>query len=491
MAEKGTFKQNLKLVLEKNKKAIIISSIVIVVIIAGTLGYISSVKKNVASWTDKIYPGVEVYGVDLGGLTKEEGLNIISEQLIPKINAKKIVVTINDTQKEILYSDIAPNYDSETILKEALAYGKDKGLFEKQNLIKSDEKHQLTPSVTIDEELLKAKEEEIKQAVNINPVNATLTISGATPLVTAEKIGYTVDSEEFHKMLMDSINGNPLENSEISLELKETEASIKAETLNLVDGQISTFSTNFSKGVDTGRDKNLAVALSYINGTVLMPGEEFSYYEKIGQTTPEKGYHLANVYVADRIEKDYGGGVCQISTTLYRAAMGANLRSTQRRNHSMMVGYAEAGMDATYAAGYIDYKFKNTYDFPVYIQGYTSGNKVVVNIYGNVAGMGGKTYKMTNEIVETYSPEIVKKEDPTLYVGQEKVKDSGLTGYKAKGYLITYQNGKQINKELVSTDVYTSMDRVISVGTKPVPEKPKAPETEESKAPEAEEAPAE
>lgn len=470
----------LKVKIIEKKKPLLIITAIFVIIFASSLAYIYSITKTVDSWANKIYPGVEIYGVSFGGASREEGVKIVEEQLLPKIKEKKILIKVGDSVNEISYNDISPNYDANTIIDEALAFGKDQSLFKKKSLINGKTKHELSADITYDEELLKAKEKEIREKVDIKPIDAKLTISGSTPVVTNEKLGYLIDSEDFHNKIVESINGNPLENTELTFELKETAPRITAAELNKVDSKISSFSTTFNKGIDYGRDKNMQVATEYINGTILMPGDIFSYNEIIGQTTPEKGYELANVYVADRIEKDYGGGVCQISTTLYRAAMGANLRSVERRNHSMTVGYSELGLDATYASGYIDYKFKNGYDFPIYIQGYISGNNVIFNIYGNKSGMDGKTYKMMSETIETYQPKVVKKEDPNLYVGQEKVIDNGMVGYKVKSYQITYQNGKEINRELIATDIYNSKNKVIAVGTKPMP-KPEVPKVEEVK----------
>ena len=237
--------------------------------------------------------------------------------------------------------------------------------------------------------------------------------------------------------------------------------------LNKINGIMSSFSSTFSQS-DSGRVENLRIATGYINGTLLMPGDEFSYNNTIGPTTPERGYKEANTYVGATIVPGYGGGVCQVSSTLYRAVIQANIRSTERRNHSMTVGYAKPGLDATVAAGYIDYKFVNTYDFPVYIQGYLSGNQVVFNIFGNKEAMGGKTYELVNEILETYNYGTEEVKDASLNEGTRIVKSSGANGCKASGYLVTYENGVQINKELISTDVYSARNEVVSVGTKKV-----------------------
>ncbi|MDZ4941438.1 VanW family protein, partial [Clostridium perfringens] len=125
-----------------------------------------------------------------------------------------------------------------------------------------------------------------------------------------------------------------------------------------------------------GRVRNMQIAAETVNGTIVMPGEEFSYNALIGDTTPDKGYEKANTYVGNKIVPDYGGGICQVSTALYRAAMRANLRSTERANHSLTGSYSEPGLDATVAYGFVDYKFKNSYDFPIYIQGYVGGGSV-------------------------------------------------------------------------------------------------------------------
>ena len=232
-----------------------------------------------------------------------------------------------------------------------------------------------------------------------------------------------------------------------------------------ITGKISDYSSSYANTGD-GRVKNMQIAAETVSGTIVMPGEEFSYNELIGDTTPDKGYEKANTYVGDEIVPDYGGGICQVSTTLYRAVMRANIRSTERMNHSMIVSYSEPGLDATVANGYIDYKFVNTYDFPIYIQGYVSGGVVNFSIYGNVEAMGNKTYDLISVVNEKISPEVVYKEDNTLEEGKEVVKSYGMTGYKATAYQVTYENGVEVNRELISNDTYLKTDTIIRKGTK-------------------------
>ena len=147
--------------------------------------------------------------------------------------------------------------------------------------------------------------------------------------------------------------------------------------------------------------------------------------------------------------------------------MKANLKSVERTNHSMVVGYAQPGLDATVSFGYLDYKFTNTYDFPIYIQGSTVGKAVTYNIYGDPSSLNGRTYDMVNEILETKPPETKVVPDNTLPEGKEVSEGTGMTGYKARSYQITYENGVEVNRDIVATDNYASVGIVVRKGTQP------------------------
>ncbi|WP_373205890.1 VanW family protein [Clostridium tertium] len=469
----GQKKDNKKIISPKNKNTIIAAIIITIVVIIGIIGYIFSVNNRVAAWENKVYPGITVYGVDLGGLSKEEAIKSLNEKLSGLIMDKKLNVLVGDKKVELSYSQIKPKYDTEVIAEEAFNYGKDGGMFAKNSLIKNDDNINMEAKITYDEESLKAFEEKVKTEVNVAPKDATIEINSGNIVVTPEVIGKKIDEEELHNKLIESINGDPTSIVELTFELKEEQAKVKAEDLNKITGKISGYSSSY-KDTGDGRVKNMQIATQIVNGTIVMPGEEFSYNELIGDTTPDKGYEKANTYVGNEIVPDYGGGICQISTTLYRAAMRANLRSTERMNHSLTVSYSEPGLDATVANGVIDYKFKNSYDFPVYIQGYVGGGTASFNIYGNVEAMGGKTYELVNEVHEKYNPEVKYEDDPTMEAGTEKVGSYGMPGYKASSYQITYKNGVEVDREFIATDVYLTTDTVIKRGTKKkeTPQKP-------------------
>lgn len=466
---------NYKTFFNNNKKPIV-ASLVIVITLAAILAYVFHVKNTVTTWENKIYPGVNVYGVDLSGKTKEEAVEVLNNELTTSILGKVITVTVGDAKFELKYSDIEPTINVEKTIEEALAFGKDLGMFAKNSSINKGVEHTVETEMNFNEESLKTFEDTVNKSVNIEAIDAQINVNYGEISVSAETLGKKIDAEELHSKLIAAINPDPAELINIAMELEEYSPKITAEQLNKINGIISSFSSTYNNTGD-GRVTNMKLATNYINGTLLMPGDEFSYNETIGQTTAERGYASANTYVGSEIVPNYGGGVCQISTSLYRAAMRAKLMSSLRYNHSMMVSYAEPSLDATVFEGDIDYRFVNTYDFPVYIEGGMSGSYITFNIYGNNEAMGGKTYELVNEVIERYDYTTEYIDDNTLEEGKQVTKVNGAAGYKSNGYLVTYENGVEVNKELVSTDIYQPMNAVIRRGTKKVEVKETKPES--------------
>ena len=460
----------------KSKYFIILG--IIVIIIGAFLAYTVSLNKQVALWEDKAYPGVSVKGENLGGKSKEEIVKVINEKFQPQIGEKAINITIGDKKLNYKYSDLNASYNIEETAEKVIAYGKDLSIFNKKKLIKNknDDTYDIEMSLVYDESKIADIENKIKKAVDISPVNATISKSGSGFSITDDKIGYALDSADLDSKMKSALNGNIGESTDLSFNLKEVQANVKKSDLAKINGKMSTFSTEFRDSTED-RSYNISFVTSLLNGTVLMPGEEFSFSE-LSQRGKGK-YKIGTMYVNNKVVPAEAGGICQVSSTLYNVAMRANIRSTQRTNHSLPVGYVEPGLDATMAWGGVDYRFKNPYDFPIYIEGYTQNRTVTISIYGNPSKLDGKTYDLVSEDLGTIPQKVTYKDDSSLPKGTEVVEEKGALGRKAKAYLITYKDGKQINKELVSTDTYASRGKVIRRGTGEVvqPATPETPET--------------
>lgn len=192
-----------------------------------------------------------------------------------------------------------------------------------------------------------------------------------------------------------------------------------------------------------------------------MPGEEFSYNGVVGSRQASRGFLPAPAYVSGQTVQEIGGGVCQGSSTIYLAALRANLEITERYPHGYITRYVPDGMDATVYYGVKDFKFKNDTPFPIKIQGSVSGRTLTVNILGTKSD--NITVEMTNEIVGTTGYNTVYKVDSSLSAGSTRVDVTPYSGYTVKVYRNLYEGGKLINTKLEDTSVYKSRDKVVMV----------------------------
>ena len=466
--EKGTGKRThaARKAANKRKKITLAISALIVITIASMTAFSVSIKGITKEWDNKIYPGVTVQDVNLGGMTKEEAKNKLSETFNDAIGKKKLPISIGDKQYELIYSDIIPKYDIDGTVEKAYNFGRDNGNFKKYMIIKNGEsnKNTIPLDFSYNEEKLKEYEAKLQKEVTQTAKDASINVDGNNITVKPGIEGKTINLDTLDQKLKENINGEVNSDNKLTVDVETTKPKVTKEALSKIKGIMGTFSTNYSTSAP-GRSNNIELATKALNGTIIMPGETFSFNDVVGPRTVERGYQEAGTYVGNKVEPGIGGGICQVSTTLYRAAMKANLRSVERTNHSMVVGYANPGLDATVSYGYLDYKFKNTYDFPIYVKGTTVGKVVTYTIYGDPSALNGKTYDMANEILETIPPETKVVPDNTLPVGKEEKDGNGMTGYKVKSYQITYENGVEVKKDIVATDSYASVGIIVRQGT--------------------------
>lgn len=448
-------------------------AVVIFIVISSLSAYSLSINAKVKEWEDKIYPGISVNGVDLSGKTKEEALQILQEELSTKIAEKEINMKIGENKKTYHYSDISASYDFENTVEEALNYGKEFGVMAKNDYINEKKQKNIELKVSYDEEKIQKIVQDVKTETKVEPMDASIKINAGAITIIPEIVGKEIVDENIDTKIKEAINGEVGGSTEISIDLKEKKAKVTKEDLSKINSKpMSSFETSFTSS-NAERSANIDLAASLVNGTILMPGEEFSYSE-VSQRGRGK-YKNAGVYINNKVEMAEAGGICQVSTTLYRAVMRSNIRSTERINHSLPVGYSEKGLDATVSWGSLDYKFKNTYDFPIYIEATTYNKIVHINVYGDTKALDGKTYEMKSEVIENIEPSIKYVDEPTMPVGTEEVQENGQAGCKVKSYQITYKDGVEINREVVSTDTYAAQPKTIKRGTAVVVE-PKVPE---------------
>lgn len=212
------------------------------------------------------------------------------------------------------------------------------------------------------------------------------------------------------------------------------------------------------------RTENLKLAASKINGTIVMPGETFSFNKTVGERTTAAGFKMANMYSGGAVVDGVGGGICQIASTLYNIALLSNLDIVERHNHQFYPGYVACGRDATVYWGSLDFKFKNTRSYPVKISASVGGGYVTMKMYGTKEAVEYDV-SISTSIVATYPYKITYQDTSSLKSGKTQVSQYGETGYKSTAYRIIKLNGKVVNKEFLSTDTYNALNEVVLRGT--------------------------
>ena len=227
---------------------------------------------------------------------------------------------------------------------------------------------------------------------------------------------------------------------------------------------LGTFSTTYNTS-NQNRITNLKLASEKIDGTIILPGETFSYNKIVGERTIAKGYKEAAVYAGGKVVDGIGGGICQLSSTLYNSVLYANLEITSRSNHRFLTSYVTAGRDATVSWGTIDFCFKNTRSYPIKITSEVKNGVVTTSIYGIKEE---KEYEVVIESKVTevipYSTKYVK--DSTLKEDEEEIVQYGANGAKSETYKIVKYNGIVVSREQISSDIYSPLERIIKRGTK-------------------------
>lgn len=246
---------------------------------------------------------------------------------------------------------------------------------------------------------------------------------------------------------------------EVPLIITQPQVTVADLTPKLYQDTLGTCTTNIAGSEN--RVRNIQLAAQSFNGTVLMPGEEFSYNGVVGSRTAARGFLPAPAYVSGETVQEIGGGVCQGSSTIYLAALRANLKIVERYPHGYITRYVPDGMDATVYYGVKDFRFENDTPFPVKIVGSVSGRTLTVTILGTKSD--NISVEMTNQVVGTTGYNTVYKVDSSLPAGSTRVSVTPYNGYTVKVYRNLYENGKLKDTKLESTSVYRSRDKVVLV----------------------------
>lgn len=299
-------------------------------------------------------------------------------------------------------------------------------------------------------------------------INATVSKEDGTTII-AETPGVDFDIEQAREIIGDGSQQS------YEIPITRTPATVTAADLaeKLFRDTLAQASTSLSEG-NVPRTNNVRLASAAINGTILNPGEEFSYNGVVGERSEARGYQPANAYANGQIVQEFGGGVCQPSSTLYMAVLRADLEVTERTNHSFTVAYTPLGEDATVDYGTLDFRFRNNTLYPIKIYAEQTNGQMIMTIVGTKTS--DKTVTTRTDVLSTYSPSTIEKQDSSMNVGESRVDQTAITGYSTKTYKVITENGST-TEVLANSSNYSKRDKIVYVGTKQV-QTATTPETE-------------
>ncbi|HBF0341548.1 hydrolase [Clostridioides difficile] len=423
---------------------------------------------------EKIAKNTYVNGVNIGKLTKSQA----KQELAKKYKLENVDFNYNDKSWKVKSKDLNLSTDLDKTVENAYNLNRKSAFF--GNLSKTisanfGKKSNLVVVINYDKNKLKAEMEKIAKEIDVDVKDATLDISGEKVKVIPDSDGLKMD---ISKSMENFDNQTKKGNYKNELVVKATPAKVKKEQLANIDTNLGTYSTTF-KTSQINRSINIKLATDNISNVLLMPGETFSFNKHTGKRSKENGYKSAPVIMEGEMEEDYGGGVCQVSSTLYNSVLYAGLEIVNVKNHTIPSSYVPKGRDATVADSGIDFLFKNNLKHPVYIKNYVSGNQIVCNIYGSAEDKQNITISTKLDGVSQTTMKRVN--DPTMPKGKEKVDKSGRNAYSVSTYrTFNDVNGKKIKTEKIANSYYPKKEGIILVGTmEPKPEE--KPNTDENK----------
>lgn len=373
---------------KKSKKKFLL--IAVFCILGISFYFVFSFNNEISKYKNKFYPNIYLNNIDLKNmkLTKLDGLLIEEKQ---NILSKTITISNVNEKYKFSFEDLKINIDMTKTSEEITNYVNNLSYVDKIKLIKNKDKKVFYLNADINDSDIDNIVSLLEEKLNTNPRNDAIIIDESYNLRYDKGInGFTLDKDSTKEILKESF-ANLKEETIIEVKGKIIKNEVKYSHLSNVNKKVSSFTTYFLNSGNRGH--NISHAASKLNGTILMPGEEFSYLKTVGPYSYANGYRPAPIYLNGVASTANGGGVCQLATTLYNAQLRAGLQTVTRRNHSIAPNYVPKGLDATVYSTTTNYKFKNQYEYPIYIVCYVKGNYLTVDMWSNENALGGKTFE--------------------------------------------------------------------------------------------------
>ena len=422
--------------------------------------YIYAAYQTVKPARGLICNGVFVETVNVGGMSEDEARTAVA-QYRDEYLQRTVEVDVNGKTVSATLEQLGYNCEVGDVIAKAMQVGKDGNPFTNYAKIREIATTPLVYKLKYD-----AKEKKIRTFVNkkckkkcAKAKNAKVKRENGTFVYTDAKEGSTIDvnstAAQIRKAVEQAKSGDAIR---VKADVTIQEPTVTKDLASRCKDKIGSFQTNFNAG-NVSRSKNLSNAARLINDHVIYPGETFSVHDTISPLTEENGYYAAPSYSNGEVVDSIGGGVCQVSTTLYNAVLKAELEVVERSPHSMVVSYVKPSMDAAIAGDYKDFKFRNDTEVPIYIEGGVYSGTIYFNIYGEETRSDDREVTFESETTQTIQPGA----DKITYASYTKVTQEAHVGYKAVLWKIVKENGKT-KKTQINSSTYQAVPRYVTKG---------------------------
>ena len=408
----------------------------------------------------KIHKNVYVENIELSHLSKSEAKEKINNVLDKN---RKINLTYNNEIYTIDLNDMEIEYKVDEAVDKAYQIGREDSLINDIKLkigLDFGNKKEIDLGYNYNEEKIYECINKINKKVYAAPINATAKIENGELVFTDEQDGLAINKEKLKNDIISKVEN--IYGDKIKINTQKISPKCTKKELSKIDTVLGSYETNFNPK-NENRVNNIKVAANATKNIILLKGDQFSFNNLLLEYECESKFKEASVIVNGKLEKGIGGGICQVSSTIYNAALYSGLDIINIKNHSIPSEYISKGRDATVSIGDIDFKFRNNYESPILIYNEVLDNKVVSTIYGSKNDK--KEIEILTEITETLPNNIVKKYSEDLYIGQKIIEEEGRVGYKVNTFRIYKENNNE-KKEFVYESYYPPKDKIILSGTK-------------------------
>ena len=397
--------------------------------------------------------GIRIEQTDVSWLSVEEAKTLVYEDLNKSYSGDSITLAYGERRWVLGLDDIDYRFLVDEEIEKAFLIGRTGSLFQKvyNSVLLSFNGQLLEVGVDYQKDKLHSLLKKIKIECDVNEKNAEIAYKQGAVKITREILGKRLDIDRNTELVENHLSKRAFDT--IELQVDEIKPHIIYDEIKDITRVVSIFSTSFNTR-DKNRSDNIRLACSRIDNKILMPGEEFSMNEALGPRTLENGYKEAPVILKSELVTGTGGGVCQVSSTLYNTVLLAGLDVIERMHHSIPLTYIKPGRDATITEDSIDFRFVNSSDYPICLQADTNGGTLNISILGKKKE-DSNIIKLKTEVIAEYPP---KKEivilDDTLPYGEKVIERKEIKGIRVVLYREIYSDGTLIQRERLTEDYY-------------------------------------